>query len=76
MINDIQELLSQNENRKLEFKQTLPSKEKIIKTAIAFSNSQGGDLVKELNIIEQRGTGFKKAQDELREYPEIEVHNR
>ena len=42
---DINKLILQSENRKLEFKRELPSKEKIIKTAIAFSNSQGGDLI-------------------------------
>ena len=44
-MNDIPQLILQKENRKLEFKQELPSKDKIIKTAIAFSNSQGGDLI-------------------------------
>ena len=42
---DIKNLINQKENRKLEFKQELPSNDKIIKTAIAFSNSQGGDLI-------------------------------
>lgn len=42
---NIKELLTQKENRKLEFKRELPSNEKLIKTAIAFSNSQGGDLI-------------------------------
>jgi len=41
----INKLLSSKENRKLEFKQELPSKEKLLKTAIAFSNAQGGDLI-------------------------------
>ncbi|MBL0721516.1 MAG: putative DNA binding domain-containing protein, partial [Sulfurovum sp.] len=43
--NDIKKLILQNENRKLEFKEILPTNDKIIKTAIAFSNSQGGDLI-------------------------------
>jgi len=42
-MNHIKQLITQKENRKLEFKQTLPNSDKIIKTAIAFSNSQGGD---------------------------------
>ncbi len=42
---DIKGLLTQNENRKLEFKRELPSNDKITRTAIAFSNSQGGDLI-------------------------------
>ena len=42
---NIKELLTQKENRKLEFKRELPSNDKLIKTAIAFSNSQGGDLI-------------------------------
>ncbi|MEA2091991.1 MAG: ATP-binding protein, partial [Campylobacterota bacterium] len=44
-MNDIKKLITQNENRKLEFKEVFPTKDKIIKTAIAFSNSQGGDLI-------------------------------
>jgi len=42
---DIKKLLIQKENRKLEFKRELPSNDKLIKTAIAFANSQGGDLI-------------------------------
>lgn len=42
---DIKKLLTQKENRKLEFKRELPSNDKLIKTAIAFSNSQGGDII-------------------------------
>jgi ATP-dependent DNA helicase RecG len=42
---DIKKLLIQKENRKLEFKRELPTNEKLIKTAISFSNSQGGDLI-------------------------------
>lgn len=42
---EIQKLLTQKENRKLEFKRELPSNDKLIKTAIAFANSQGGDLI-------------------------------
>ena len=42
---DIKKLLNQKENRRLEFKRELPSNEKLIKTAIAFANSQGGDLI-------------------------------
>ena len=41
----IHKLITSKENRKLEFKQELPSKDKLIKTAISFSNSQGGDLI-------------------------------
>ena len=44
-MNDIKQLLAQKENRKLEFKQTLPNHDKIIKTAIAFSNCKGGYLI-------------------------------
>lgn len=42
---NIKTLLAQKENRKLEFKRDLPANNKLIKTAIAFLNSQGGDLV-------------------------------
>ncbi len=44
-MNDIIKLIKQKENRQLEFKRELPVNEKILKTAIAFSNSQGGDLI-------------------------------
>lgn len=42
---DIKYLITKNESRKLEFKREIPSSDKIIKTAIAFSNSQGGYLI-------------------------------
>lgn len=44
-MNNIETLIQQKENRKLEFKRELPSNDKIIKIAISFSNSQGGDLI-------------------------------
>lgn len=44
-MSEIKKLITQGEGRKLEFKESLPSNEKIIKTAVAFSNSQGGKLV-------------------------------
>jgi len=44
-MNDIKKLILKDENRKLEFKEILPTNDKIIKTAIALSNSQGGDLI-------------------------------
>ena len=44
-MNDIKILITQKENRKLEFKQQIPAMDKITKTAIAFSNSQGGHLI-------------------------------
>ena len=42
---NINDILKHKENRKLEFKRELPVPEKIAKTAIAFSNSQGGDFI-------------------------------
>ena len=42
---NINKTIRQKENRKLAFKEKLSSNDKIIKTAIAFSNSQGGDLI-------------------------------
>ncbi len=44
-MNKIPHLLTQKENRKLEFKREIPSTDKLIKTVIAFANSQGGDLI-------------------------------
>jgi ATP-dependent DNA helicase RecG len=45
IMDKIQQLLTQKENRKLEFKREIPSTDKLIKTIIAFANSQGGDLI-------------------------------
>ena len=42
---EIKNLLKQPEGRKLEFKETLPQSDQIAKTAIAFSNGQGGTLI-------------------------------
>ena len=33
-----------SENRRIEFKETLPSGDKIEKTAVAFSNDAGGEI--------------------------------
>jgi len=38
------ELIALNENRKIEFKETLPSGNKIERTAVAFSNDAGGEI--------------------------------
>lgn len=48
-MNNIKKLISQKESRKLEFKEIIPRKDKLIKTAIAFSNSQGGHLIIGIN---------------------------
>ncbi len=37
---DILQLITEKEGRKLEFKEFMPSADKIVKTAIAFSNGQ------------------------------------
>jgi ATP-dependent DNA helicase RecG len=96
-VNDIKKLIKEKESRKLEFKRELPSKDKIIKTAIfddmieitspgiflidkedigngcsELRNQNLGNLLRQLNIIEQWGTGFEKIKNELKEYPEIE----
>ena len=38
-------IIEQPENRRLEFKQQLPSSQDLAKTIIAFANDAGGDLV-------------------------------
>ena len=45
MFKDIGDLLKQKESRILEFKESIPSTDKLLKTAIAFSNAQGGYLI-------------------------------
>jgi ATP-dependent DNA helicase RecG len=55
------------ESRKLEFKETLPSGQSEIR------NKTLGPIFKELQLIEQWGTGFQKLSNELKEYPEIEL---
>ena len=37
--------ISLGESKKLEFKEILPSSDKIMKTAVAFSNGAGGKLI-------------------------------
>lgn len=41
----IEELLSQEESKTLEFKQNLTSPTKVVKTAIAFANTSGGTII-------------------------------
>ncbi len=41
----IEELLSQNEGKTLEFKENLRSLQKIVRTAVAFANTAGGTIV-------------------------------
>lgn len=41
----ISELIKQPENRRLEFKEKLPSSQELAKTIIAFANDAGGDLI-------------------------------
>ena len=60
MIDNIKYLIKQKENRKLEFKETLPNNDKIIKTAIAFSNSQGGNLIIDK---EKLGLGYSELRN-------------
>lgn len=42
---EIEDLLGRQEGRTLEFKKTLPSNSDIAKTAVAFANDAGGDIV-------------------------------
>jgi len=55
------------ESCKLEFKGTLSSGQSEIR------NKTLGPIFKELQLIEQWGTGFQKLSDELKEYSEIEL---
>jgi len=64
-VNDIAKLVTQNENRKLEFKQELPSSE--------LRNHNLGNLFKKLQLIEQWGTGYEKISQDMQEYPEIKL---
>ena len=43
-MNKLFEVISQTEGRKLEFKETLPSKSELAKTIISFANDAGGEL--------------------------------
>ncbi len=40
----IEEILKQPEGRKIEFKETMPSKTDLCKTAVAFANDAGGEI--------------------------------
>ncbi len=42
---NIKRLITQGENKKVEFKEQLPKNESIVKTVIAFSNTSGGKLI-------------------------------
>ncbi len=42
---NLQELITQGENKQLEFKEQLPKNESIVKTVISFSNTSGGKLI-------------------------------
>ncbi len=42
---NIKQKIDGGENRKLEFKEKLPSKNQLIKTAIAFANGSGGEII-------------------------------
>ena len=41
----IEKLITQGENKRVEFKEQLPKKESIVKTIISFSNTSGGKLI-------------------------------
>ena len=43
-MNILIDILTQSEGRKLEFKETLPSKSDLAKTIVSFANDAGGDL--------------------------------
>lgn len=45
MANNLIDLITQGENKTLEFKETLPKNESIAKTVVAFSNTSGGRLI-------------------------------
>ena len=68
-MNKLFDIISQAEGRKLEFKESLPSKSDLAKTIISFANDAGGEFY--LGIIEQWGNGLKIISAELQKYPEI-----
>lgn len=63
----IKEKIKRGENRYLEFKESLPSSQKIAKTVIAFANSAGGDILIGVND-ERKVIGV--ADDELLDIPD------
>ena len=42
---NLQELIIQGENKRVEFKEQLPKNESIVKTIVSFSNTSGGKLI-------------------------------
>ncbi len=52
---NIEAILKQPEGRKIEFKETLPTKTELCKTVVAFANDAGGEIfVKKVNYKQQR----------------------
>ena len=42
---DIKTIIAQSEGRRLEFKETMPTRSDLAKTVIAFANDAGGDII-------------------------------
>lgn len=74
------EELKKGENKTLEFKEKLPDSYTLVKTIIAFSNTSGGKLIigvndkreviglKDIDIIEQWGSGIKRIKSSCIEH--------
>jgi len=80
-MDELSKLLNQPEDRRFEFKEKLPKAEDLAKTVVAFNNDAGGEIFMGIKnkpreivgLIEQWGTGFRKIQEALKEYPGIEL---
>ncbi len=59
---DIQEIIKLPEGRRLEFKQNIPTDDKLERTVIAFSNSAGGDIYLGVSEKPRKVIGFKEGE--------------
>ncbi len=59
---DIKEIIKKPEDRRLEFKQNIPVDDKLERTAIAFSNSAGGDIYLGVSEKPRKVIGFKESE--------------
>ncbi len=59
---DIEEIIKKPEDRRLEFKQNIPVDDKLERTAIAFSNSAGGDIYLGVSEKPRKVIGFKESE--------------
>jgi len=65
-MNKLNEILAQPEGRRLEFKETIPSKADLAKAIIAFANDAGGDFYLGIKDMPREITGLN--EDELKHH--------